>query len=180
MHPRRFNAAIDRLRSPERLALLEVDRVVKISLEGKNILSVLDVGTGSGIFAEAFSQQGIAVTGIDPNPEMLKVAAQFAPDGEYRQATVEEMPFADKSFDLVFLGHVLHESDDLAKALSESKRCAKQRVIILEWPYINEEKGPPFDHRLDPTLVIEEAKKIGFKNVNMLQLTHMILFIFEV
>ncbi|MBL0177102.1 MAG: methyltransferase domain-containing protein [Ignavibacteria bacterium] len=31
------------------------------------------------------------------------------------------MPFEDASFDLVFLGHVLHEADDLLHALAEAE-----------------------------------------------------------
>lgn len=49
MHERRFNREIGRLRYPDRIALLEVKRVVDLALEGlKQIQSVLDVGTGSG------------------------------------------------------------------------------------------------------------------------------------
>jgi ubiquinone/menaquinone biosynthesis C-methylase UbiE len=143
MHERRFNGEIERLRAPQRLALLEVDRVVNLCLEGIHVNSVLDVGTGSGIFAEAFSNKGKSVTGIDPNPEMLKAAKEFVPTGTLLLGTVEEIPLEDKSFDLVFLGHVLHESDDSIKALSESKRVAKKIICILEWPYKQEESGHP-------------------------------------
>jgi Methyltransferase domain. len=34
----------------------------------------------------------------------------------------------DNSCDIVYLGYVLHESGDINKALSESKRVAKQKV----------------------------------------------------
>ena len=179
MHERRFNAEIARLRSPERVALLEVDRVIDECLRGINVRSVLDVGTGSGIFAEAFAKRGISVTGIDPNPEMLKAAKKFVARGKFRHGIIEEIPFKGKSFDLVFLGHVLHESDDVAKALAETKRCATQRVVVLEWPFKEEEIGPPLEHRLDSADIEAIARRVGFQHVKTIELMHMILFIFS-
>jgi ubiquinone/menaquinone biosynthesis C-methylase UbiE len=178
MHERRYNAAIERLRLPQRVAMLEVERVVKLSLDGISASNILDVGTGSGIFAEGFAQKGVSINGIDPNLEMLTAAREYVPGGKFNQGTAENIPFKDKSFDLVFLGHVLHESDDLVKALAESKRCAKQRVAILEWPYKQEESGPPIEHRLKTENVLAAAKTIGFSRIETIQLNHMVLFLF--
>ncbi len=180
MHERRYTAEIERLRAPERVNLLEVKRVVDLALEGIKARSILDVGTGSGIFAEAFSKEGLSATGIDPNSGMLEAAQGFVPAGTFRQGTVEEIPFPNKTFDLVFLGHVLHESDDLIKALDESRRCAKQRVVILEWPYMQEESGPPLKHRLKSEDIVVRAEKIGFSPIETFQLQHMVLFRFAV
>jgi ubiquinone/menaquinone biosynthesis C-methylase UbiE len=180
LHERRYNAEIERLRSPQRVALLEVERVIDLCLDGIHVSSMMDVGTGSGIFAEAFARKGLTIAGIDPNPEMLRVAKEFIPKGEFRQGIIEKIPFKDKSFDLVFLGHVLHESDDQIKALIESKRCAKQRIAILEWPYKEEEIGPPLNHRLKPEDVVAATEKVGFSNIETIQLTHMILFRLDV
>jgi ubiquinone/menaquinone biosynthesis C-methylase UbiE len=180
MHERRFNGEVERLRAPQRVALLEIERVVDLCLEGIYVNSVLDVCTGSGIFAEAFSNRGKSVTGIDPNPIMLKTAKEFVPVGTFLQGTVEEIPSTDKSFDLVFLGHVLHESDDLIKALSEFKRVAKRQIAILEWPYKQEESGPPLEHRLKTEEILAAAKQIGFSSIDTIQLQYMVLFRFSV
>ena len=48
MHEKRFDGKVERLRSPERVQRLEVDRVVDLCLEGDEIRDVLDVGTGWG------------------------------------------------------------------------------------------------------------------------------------
>src|SRR5208283_1246144 len=95
MHERRFKGEVERLRSPQRVALLEVERVVDLCLEGIRVDNVLDVGTGSGIFAEAFSDRVKSVTGIDPNPEMLKTAKVFVPTGKFLNGTVEDIPLED-------------------------------------------------------------------------------------
>lgn len=135
MHEKRFHGEIDRLRSPERVERLEVERVVDQCLEGAHIESVLDVGTGSGLFAEAFARRGLQVLGVDVKPEMLEAARRYVPAGDFRQGTAEALPADDRGYDLVFLGLVLHEADDPLMALQEALRSAHQRVCILEWPY---------------------------------------------
>ena len=179
MHERRFGADIERLRSPQRVALLEVDRVVDFCLEGTRGVTLLDVGTGSGIFAEAFAAHGLSVTAIDPNREMLETARRFVPAAHFTEGVLENLPFQNRSFDLLFLGHVLHESDDMGKALRESRRVAKERVAILEWPYREEEIGPPIYHRLVPERVTTLASTTGFTRIQTITLAHMILFILQ-
>jgi ubiquinone/menaquinone biosynthesis C-methylase UbiE len=137
---------------------------------------VLDVGTGSGIFAEGFAQKVATVAGIDANPEMIKASKELVPKVEFQEATAESLPFADKSFDLVFLGLVLHEADDARKALSESKRCAKRRVVVFEWPYKQEEMGPPLEHRLKSKDVLTMAKRVGFKATTIIPLRDLLLY----
>ena len=127
MHERRFNREIERLRDPERIARLEVERVVNLALENlKEVQTVLDVGTGSGLFAEQFAAKGLKVTGLDVNPEMLPAAQQYVPSGTFQEGVAEKLPFLDGSFDLVFMGLLLHETDDLLAALREAHRVTLQ------------------------------------------------------
>jgi len=107
---------------------------------------------------------------------MLEAAKSFVPTGKFLKGTVEVIPVQNKAFDLVFLGHVLHESDDILKALSESKRCATYRVAILEWPYKKEESGPPLEHRLKTEDILAAATTTGFSQMETIQLQHMTLF----
>jgi ubiquinone/menaquinone biosynthesis C-methylase UbiE len=176
LHERRFHADIQSLRSPERLALMEVEKVVEFCLEGIHAQTVLDVGTGSGIFAEAFEAQGLAVAGIDANPEMVKTARSYVPQGEFKQAPAEAIPYPNQSFDLVFLGHVLHETDDDLKALQEARRVSRQRVAVFEWPYLDEEFGPPLAHRLKPETVEALARQAGFHEFEEVPLKHMAFY----
>jgi SAM-dependent methyltransferase len=134
-HERRFHGAPEMLRSPSRIELLEVERVVALCLEGIAAQIALDVGTGPGIFAEEFSTQGLEVTGIDANPAMLEAARRYVPQGWFVLAPAEAIPYPNGAFDLVFLGHILHEADDPLMALQEAWRVARQRVTVLEWPH---------------------------------------------
>jgi ubiquinone/menaquinone biosynthesis C-methylase UbiE len=176
MHEKLYDGGIDRLRAPERVARLEVEHVVGLCLEAANLKSVLDVGVGSGLFAEAFAQHGLEVAGVDINPEMIVVAKRFVPNGDFRESTAEALPFPDASFDLVFFGLVLHESDKPLKVMQEARRVSRQRVCILEWPYLEGEFGPPLAHRLNPTQIADLTQKAGFAHLESIPLTNLVLY----
>jgi SAM-dependent methyltransferase len=175
-HERRFDGDLERLRSPERLQRLQVDQVASLSLEGIDAKNVLDVGTGSGLFAEAFAAHGLQVTGIDVNPEMIQAASRQVPGIDFQVAPAEDLPFPDNSFDLVFLGLVYHETDDALKAIQEAHRVTRHRVAILEWPYIDESIGPPMAHRLKAEEVAALARKAGCEKIETLLLKHTVLY----
>ena len=71
----------------------------------------MDVGTGTGVFADAFLARGFSVVGIDANGVMLEVARQLVPEAEFKQARAEAIPYDNGEFDLSFLGLLLHETD---------------------------------------------------------------------
>jgi ubiquinone/menaquinone biosynthesis C-methylase UbiE len=172
-HERRFGGSPERLRAADRIARLDVPNVVMLTLAGVTPRNVLDVGTGTGVFAEAFAAAGLAVTGIDTNADLLGIAREYVPAGRFREAIAEQIPFGDASFDLVFLGHVLHEADNPLAALREAKRVARQRVAILEWPYREELQGPPLAHRLSPASVADLAVNAGLPPAETIRLEHM-------
>ena len=89
MNERRYAAAVERLRSPQRVALLEIKRVTDLLLDDITANSALDVGVGSGLFAEEFAARGLEVAGVDVNPEMVEAAGQFVPSGNFKQAPAE-------------------------------------------------------------------------------------------
>ena len=84
----------------------------------------------------------------------------------------EELPFADGSFDLVFLGHVLHEADDPQAALREARRVAgKDRH-----PGVAVSRGggrAPLAHRLSQARVFEIAAAAGLSSLRRIELSHM-------
>jgi ubiquinone/menaquinone biosynthesis C-methylase UbiE len=131
MNERVFHGESGALRDKTRMELLEVDRVVKLSTENLIIKSVLDVGTGTAIFAEAFAKNDIKTAGIDINAKMVAEAQRMVPQGEFKIGSAENIPFDNGAFDLIFFGHVLHEADDMVKALSEARRIARKRIAVL-------------------------------------------------
>ncbi len=177
-HGHRFNQ-IERLRSPERLERMEVGRVTDLALDGMTFPTVIDIGTGTGLFAEAFAQRGLSVTGIDANPEMLEAARKYVPGGDFRQATAESLPFPDHAFDLAVMGLVRHETDDLLQALQEAYRVSKSRLMVLEWPYAEQDFGPGLEERLRPEDIETLGKQAGFARVEAIPLDKLILYRLE-
>lgn len=176
MNERRYSGEIDRLRSPERVARLEVNRVVDLATAGLQPRSALDIGTGSGLFAEAFAARGLQIAGIDLREDMLEAARHYVPSGDFRQSHMETLPFSDSAFDLVFMGLVLHEADSLTTALKEAFRVVHSRVTVLEWPYQQAEFGPPLEHRLRPENVLASATQAGFKTAEQIDLEYLTLY----
>jgi ubiquinone/menaquinone biosynthesis C-methylase UbiE len=170
---------IEKLRDPNRLAFLETDQVVHFCLEGIRPRNILDVGTGSGIFAEAFFRLGFEVTGVDIQEAMLEAARTYVPGVTFLPASSERLPFEDQSFDLLFLGLVLHEAEHPLAALQESGRVCALRAAVLEWPYAEGDYGPPLEHRLKPDHLQELAAASGFPRIRTLPLKFLNLYLLD-
>jgi ubiquinone/menaquinone biosynthesis C-methylase UbiE len=175
-HERRFQGEAARLRSAERQAMLELPRVTALSGEGLTIRAMLDVGTGTGLFAEAFAKLGIEATGIDVNADLLATASELVPAGRFLESPAESLPFPDRSFDLVFLGLVLHETDDPQAVLKEARRVTRHRVVVLEWVYRDEPQGPPLEHRMKQETIETLAAGAGFSKAETLHLDRLVLY----
>jgi ubiquinone/menaquinone biosynthesis C-methylase UbiE len=179
MNDRRFSGSIEKLRNPERASRMQVDRVVNYCFAGCDITEVLDVGTGTGLFAEAFMNRGCRVSAVDCNDNCLQVAAELVAGVSFSNAVAEDLPFADASFDLVFMSHVLHETDDALLAMREAFRVTRRRLAVLEWPYCEQLIGPPLDHRMRAATIKSLGEQAGFVLCDQIQLKVMHLSIFD-
>ncbi|MEJ2258134.1 MAG: methyltransferase domain-containing protein [Woeseiaceae bacterium] len=89
---------------------------------------VLDVACGTGVVARLASRQVGAtgtVAGLDINPGMLAVARSATPSEmpiDWHEASAEEMPFPDASFDVVLCQMGLQFMPDKQAALREMRR----------------------------------------------------------
>jgi SAM-dependent methyltransferase len=54
--------------------------------------TVLDLGCGAGLFARAAADRGARVTGIDPDPSAVALAAAEVPEGTFAVGTAEHPP----------------------------------------------------------------------------------------
>jgi ubiquinone/menaquinone biosynthesis C-methylase UbiE len=89
--------------------------------------AILDIGCGTGLLLRqaAHRFESSELTGIDAAEEMIRVAQSSAPERDpvrFLQATAEELPFADASFDLVVTTMSFHHWADQARALHEVRR----------------------------------------------------------
>lgn len=104
---------------------------------------ILDVGCGKGFLLYDFSQSvpGVEIQGIDISGYAIEHAREeVRPFLQVANAT--ELPFDDKSFDLVVSITTLHNlcCFDLDKSLREIERVGKKNKYIVVESYRNEEE----------------------------------------
>jgi SAM-dependent methyltransferase len=97
--------------------------------------SVLDVGCGSGLFLALAAKRSAAVSGIDAATGLLAIARERTPSGDFRNGDMEELPFADASFDLVSGFNSFQFAADPVNALKQAKRVAQPtgKVSMAVW-----------------------------------------------
>lgn len=92
---------------------------------------VLDAGCGEGFVIERLKKDLPAqFMGLDIEKDALNIAKGKNPQVDFKQASVYDIPFEDKSFDLVILSEVLEHLEDPTKALYEVARVAGKYVLV--------------------------------------------------
>jgi demethylmenaquinone methyltransferase / 2-methoxy-6-polyprenyl-1,4-benzoquinol methylase len=99
-------------------------------------MSVLDIGTGTGLVARAAAQivgDPALVLGVDPSPGMMR-NAQVPPGVRLVLGSAESIPAADASADFLCMGYALRHVSDLSLAFREFQRVLKPggRLCLLE------------------------------------------------
>ena len=116
----------------------EVFNGVATQLDLASYKSILDVGCGTGSLCSILNERGLAVTGVDPAQNMLSIARR-QPENKnimFLQANaLEQLPFADNSFDLSIASYVAHgmQKSERIKLYSEMRRVTKSKVIIYDY-----------------------------------------------
>jgi len=104
---------------------------------------ILDVGCGKGFLLYEFTQvlPGLEVRGIDISEYAIEHAKEEI-KALLSIANAKELPFEDKSFDLVISINTVHNlyCYDLEKALKEIERVGKKNKYIVVESYRNEQE----------------------------------------
>ena len=85
----------------------------------------LDVGCGSGLAAQLAAERGAKVSGVDAAENLLAIAQSRVSAGQFRVADLEELPFADHTFDVVTGFNSFQYAGNPDAALAQAKRVAK-------------------------------------------------------
>ena len=93
--------------------------------------SIIDIGCGTGASLLPFVEKGLQVTGLDPSPYMLDIAARnLGNRADLHRGVAEDLPFDDNSFNYACLVTTLEFMEDPKKALEEACRVAKDRIFL--------------------------------------------------
>jgi len=111
--------------APEQREGEDLDRIVEWAAGAK---TALDVATGGGHVARRLREAGLEVVSADPAPGMK--ADVICP--------AEHLPFADSSFDLVVTRIAPHHFEDIALAVAEMARVAREQLIVEDTLYVSE------------------------------------------
>ncbi|RLD86108.1 MAG: hypothetical protein DRJ07_01580 [Bacteroidetes bacterium] len=93
--------------------------------------TLLDVGCGSGGSSVLAEERGAEVHGIDVAKGLLSFAIQRVPKGIFQVADIENLPYEDNMFDVIFAANSLQYSEDRIAALHELKRVCKPNGRII-------------------------------------------------
>lgn len=94
-----------------------------VRLLGRGTGRLLDVGCGTGRFAEKFAQYGWTVTGVDISEDMLRIARNRGLD--VIQADATALPFDADVFDAVTSTWTHTDIDDFSAMVREVSRVLK-------------------------------------------------------
>ncbi|MBI5565434.1 MAG: methyltransferase domain-containing protein [Chloroflexi bacterium] len=94
---------------------------------------VADVGTGTAFVAQGLASRAAKVIGFDASPDMLAVARRNLSNlsnVEFHEASGDQLPVPDATFDGVFANMFLHHAPDPARTIKELARTLKPGGVI--------------------------------------------------
>lgn len=89
--------------------------------------TVLNVGAGTG----SYEPTDRCVTAVEPSVEMIRQRPTGSAPAV--QASAEDLPFADDSFDAVMAVLTVHHWTDKRKGMSELRRVARGPIVLLTY-----------------------------------------------
>ncbi|HEX6235706.1 MAG TPA: class I SAM-dependent methyltransferase [Acidimicrobiales bacterium] len=92
---------------------------------------VLDCGCGAGRFALMASERGAEVAGLDAAEEMIAIASQRVPGGDFRVGDLEALPWDDDEFDLVTGFSSFQFANNKVQAVAEAGRTSRSTVAAV-------------------------------------------------
>ena len=96
---------------------------------------LLDVGCGTGLFSKMAADKGATVTAIDATPEFIEITKKRVPSANVIVGEMEDLPFDDKSFDIVCGFNSFQYAANTKNALVEAKRVLADNgnLVTMIW-----------------------------------------------
>jgi len=102
------------------------------NLNNIKVKRVLDVGCGEGFTLKRLQVNNIAkhYEGLDVSIKALKMAKKMVPEIKFTQGNIYQLPYRDKTFDLILCNEVLEHLSEPEKALKEIARVGKKYYLF--------------------------------------------------
>ena len=96
---------------------------------------LLDLGCGAGLAARLAALRGAIVSGVDATPELLEIAAERVPNGDFVRGDLETLPYDDDASDAIVGFNSFQYAATPRRALEEARRVARPGapVVIMTW-----------------------------------------------
>ncbi len=106
---------------------------VEMLLEGHDLAGrdVLDIGAGQGFDAKRLALRGGRVTALEFSPILAEAGQQAFPEIRWIGGFSHALPFADASFDDVFINAALHHMRDIPTAIAEALRVLRPGGTLI-------------------------------------------------
>jgi SAM-dependent methyltransferase len=170
MHKSSHADLIKRFEDPKRDLEQKPALVMKLlgPLKG---LTVIDIGVGSGYFANHFLEAGALVTGADVDEKFLAhVRARF-PVKEFKAVKIayDDPMMGEAQFDVAFTANTYHHIEHRVSYLRKIRAGLKAsgRFVVFDFKKEGDGKaGPPVAMRVDMVQVINELIEAGFTQIS--------------
>lgn len=85
----------------------------------------LDAACGTGRYSTLLARRGHRIVGVDSSPDMLTLARERIPDGDFRLGDLHRLPVADDEVTLVVCGLALTHVPELVPVFAEFARVLR-------------------------------------------------------
>ena len=125
---------------------------------------LLDVGCGSGLLAELAAARGSQVAGVDITPELLAIARERVPAGDFRDADMSVLPFPDGSFDAVTGVNSFQFAPDPAQAFAAAAQVLRPggRLVAAVFAEPERNQGTALHLAMKALIVEREGEDDGY------------------
>jgi SAM-dependent methyltransferase len=141
---------------------------------------VLDAACGTGIVARLVAPlvgpSGRTV-GVDYDPIMIEMARSLAPEIEWRQGDLQNLPFPDASYDLVICQQGLQYLPDPGAGLRQIHRVLRPggRMVLATWSDLAKSPGHVLLFQaLEATIGPDRARPVGWSLADEAQLLELV------
>ncbi|MDX2173842.1 MAG: class I SAM-dependent methyltransferase [Bacteroidota bacterium] len=168
MNKSSFEDLVKRFEASDRDEWQKPNEVIQFFGDLKN-KTIIDIGAGTGYFEFKMNEPSAKIIAADVDERFIKyindrIQKEKAMNITSRKAEYEKPPVNEKEADIVFMVDVYHHIENRKDYFLMVKKGLKANgeMIIVDFKKGDFEQGPPDEMKIEPQIVIDEMKLVGF------------------